>query len=329
VRIRRRSTSIALPDDPGELLREHSAALDGAWRGMAESLTAGTAGTVAHVGSDGRLHAEKIDAIPDAPSLVDLRRRLEAMLSRVDLPGLILEVMGWLPAFAAAFTGLSGARRRMSDLDLTIAAALTAHALNIGCVPVISDSVPALRRGRISHVDQNYLRPENYALANAPLIAAQVGIDLVRRWGGGLVAGIDGMRFVVPVRSICARPNSKYFGRRCGATWLNMVSDQGVGLAGRVLSGTPRDSLHVIDLIYSQDGGRRAEVIVTDTGSYSDIVYGVITLLDFDYRPQLADLPDSKLWRIDLAADYGPLNQRPGEARPSPASAVTGPTSSA
>jgi hypothetical protein len=29
---------------------------------MAESLTAAT---VAHVGSDGRLHAEKIDAIPD------------------------------------------------------------------------------------------------------------------------------------------------------------------------------------------------------------------------------------------------------------------------
>ena len=117
------------------------------------------------------------------------------------------------------------------------------------------------------------------------------------------------MRFVVPVRSIHARPNSKYFGRRRGATWLNMISDQGVGLAGRVLSGTPKDSLHVIDLIYSQDAGRRPEVIVTDTGSYSDIVYGVITLFDFDYRPQLADLPDSKLWRIDPAADYGPLNQ--------------------
>jgi TnpA family transposase len=53
------------------------------------------------------------------------------------------------------------------------------------------------------------------------------------------VAGIDGMRFVVPVRSIHARPNPKYFGRRRGATWLNMLNDQAVGLAGRVLSGTP------------------------------------------------------------------------------------------
>ena len=27
------------------------------------------------------------------------------------------------------------------------------------------------------------------------------------------------------------------------------------------------------------------------------------------YRPQLADLPDQKLWRIDATADYGPLNR--------------------
>src|SRR5947209_17608112 len=34
----------------------------------------------------------------------------------------------------------------------------------------------------------------------------------------------------------------------------------------------------------------------------------LITLLGFDYRPQLADLPDAKLWRIAIGADYGPLN---------------------
>jgi hypothetical protein len=78
---------------------------------------------------------------------------------------------------------------------VTIAAALTAHALNVGYVPVISAGVPALTRGRISHVDQNYLRPANYTAANSILIAAQDSIELARRWGGGLVAGIDGMRF--------------------------------------------------------------------------------------------------------------------------------------
>ena len=29
---------------------------------------------------------------------------------------------------------------------------------------------------------------------------------------------------------------------------------------------------------------------------------------EVDYRPQLADLPAAKLWRILIGADYGPLN---------------------
>ena len=49
-------------------------------------------------------------------------------------------------------------------------------------------------------------------------------------------------------------------------------------------------------------------MIVSDTGSYNDIAFGLLQLLGFAYRPELADLPDAKLWRIDLAADHGPLN---------------------
>jgi TnpA family transposase len=37
-------------------------------------------------------------------------------------------------------------------------------------------------------------------------------------------------------------------------------------------------------------------------------VFGLVHLLGMQYRPQLADLPDQKLWRIDQNADYGPLN---------------------
>lgn len=229
------------------------------------------------------------------------------MLPRVDLPELILEVMAWQPGFLAAFTAASGGTSRLGDLPVSITAALCAHALNIGYSPVVADT-PALTRDRLSHVDQNYLHPENYAAANAALIDAQGDLELAQAWGGGLVAAVDGMRFVVPVRTVDARPNPKYFGRRRGATWLNAVTDQAVGIAGQVVSGTPRDSLRLIDLIYAQDGGKRPEVLITDTGSYSDIVFGLVSLLGFDYRPQLADLPDAKLWRIDPAADYGPLN---------------------
>ena len=47
---------------------------------------------------------------------------------------------------------------------------------------------------------------------------------------------------------------------------------------------------------------------VSDTGSYSDLVFGLLELLGISYRPALADLPDQKGWRISASADYGPLN---------------------
>ncbi|CNF13187.1 Transposase and inactivated derivatives%2C TnpA family [Mycobacterium tuberculosis] len=116
------------------------------------------------------------------------------------------------------------------------------------------------------------------------------------------------MRFVVPVPSIYTRPNRKYFGPKRGLTWLNMINDQGVGLGAKVVTGTVRDSLHMIDVLFRRDGGRRPEVIVTDTGSYSDVVFGLVHLLGMQYRPALADLPDQKGWRIQ-DADYGPLSR--------------------
>ncbi len=49
-------------------------------------------------------------------------------------------------------------------------------------------------------------------------------------------------------------------------------------------------------------------MIIADTGSYSDLVFGLTHLLGKEYRPELADLPDQRTWRFDRDADYGPLN---------------------
>jgi TnpA family transposase len=140
------------------------------------------------------------------------------------------------------------------------------------------------------------------------LLDGQARVATVASWGGGLVAAVDGTRFVVPVRSIDARANPKYFGRKKGVTYLNMINDQAMELTRIVLSGTPRDSLHSVDLMYRRDGGSRPEVLISDTGSYSDQVFGLLALLGVSYRPVLADLPDTRLWRIDPGADYGPLD---------------------
>ncbi|WP_031086334.1 Tn3 family transposase [Streptomyces sp. NRRL S-1831] len=292
--------SLNLPAEAGEHLAARAALLDGTYREVAARVPANSQIVF---DDDGRLHFAALEPEPEPASLRQLREAVEAMLPRVDLPEALLEVFSWTGA-DQAFTSVTGGEARLKDLHVTIAALLVAHSCNVGYTPVIG-AADALKYGRLSHVDQTYLRLSTHRAANATLIDYQAAIPLAQAWGGGLVASVDGMRFVVPVPSVYARPNPKYFGRRGGATWLNMINDQAAGLGGKVVAGTPRDSLYVLDVLYDRDGGKRPEMIVTDTASYSDIVFGLLTLAGFTYAPQLADLPDQKMWRIDRAADYG------------------------
>ena len=137
--------------------------------------------------------------------------------------------MSWEPRFLEAFTAVSGGQSRLGNLHTSIAACLTAHALNIGFEPIVKPDVEALERDRISHVNQTYLNADTYTAANRWLVDAQRHVPLAQAWGGGHVAAIDGMRFVVPIPTIYARPNRKYFGARRGITWLNMITTKPPG----------------------------------------------------------------------------------------------------
>ncbi len=57
------------------------------------------------VDEDGKLHVAALVAVPDPPSLLDLRRRVVRTMPKIDLPELVLdEVMSWHPGFVDAFT---------------------------------------------------------------------------------------------------------------------------------------------------------------------------------------------------------------------------------
>lgn len=133
-------------------------------------------------------------------------------------------------------------------------------------------------------------------------------MPLAQLWGGGLVASIDGLRFVVPVATVYAGASPRYFGRRRGATWLNAINDRVAGIGAQVVPGTPRDSLVVLDVMLNPDNGRRPELVTSDTGGYSDMVFGLYRICGMQYAPRLADLSDTRFWRLDPAADYGPLD---------------------
>ncbi|MDQ2815927.1 MAG: DUF4158 domain-containing protein, partial [Actinomycetota bacterium] len=258
-------TSLGLPETPDALLTSHVTALHQALRYVGGRLAVNTD---VRVDDAGKIHVTPDKAIEEPPSLTDLRKRVAAMLPRVDIGDQILEVMGWVPGFLASLTALSGGEPRMDGLEVSVAACLTGQALNIGYGPVSSDGVAALERRRLGHVGRTYLRAANYTAANPHLIARQAGVGFAQALGGGLVAAIDGMRFVVPVPSLFARPNRKYFGPKRGMTFLNAINDQAFGISHKIVAGTDRDCLHAIDLFFNCGAANLPEVLVTDTGSY-------------------------------------------------------------
>ena len=103
--------------------------------------------------------------------------------------------------------------------------------------------------------------------------------SLVHAWGGGEVASADGLRFVVPVRTIHAGPNPKYFGYERGVTYYNLVSDQFTGLNAIVVPGTLRDSLVLLAVVLEQPTELNPIEIMTDPGAYTDVVFGLFWLL--------------------------------------------------
>ncbi|GLY02991.1 hypothetical protein [Actinoplanes sp. NBRC 101535] len=128
--------ALELPEDPDDLLARHTADLDAAWRAVSDGIVPdGPVGSDA----DGRLHVARDDARDTPPSLIDLRNRPGAMLPGVDLPEVILEVMTEYPAFAGAFTAVSGGNTRLADLHVSIAALLTVVASH-GRKRPVSDS---------------------------------------------------------------------------------------------------------------------------------------------------------------------------------------------
>jgi TnpA family transposase len=281
--------------------------LDTAYQRTAANFPTNAAVRVEQVNGRDTLTLTGLDKLDEPPSLITLRDHVLARLPRIDLPEVLLEIHA-RTGFAHEFTHISEGAARVADLPISLCAVLLADACNIGLEPVVRSDIPALTRSRLSWVQQNYLRAETLTRANACLVDTQATIPLAQAWGGGEVASADGLRFVVPVRTINAGPNRKYFNADRGVTYYNFTSDQFTGFHAIVIPGTLRDSMFILDGLLEHQTRLRPVEIMADTAGVSDVVFGLFWLLGYQFSPRLADIGEARFWRLDPTADYGVLN---------------------
>lgn len=299
--------TLGLSANPEPTLTAMASELDRTYRAVAARLPDNQAVRFDTSGDKPELVLSPLDKLEEPASLIALRDKVSNMLPRVELPELMLEIAA-RTNFTEAFTHISERTARAADLPISFCAVLMAEACNTGLEPFIRGDITALKRDRLSWVDQNYIREDTLAAANATLVAAQSRLVLANLWGGGEVASADGMRLVVPVRTVHAGPNPKYYGIGRGVTWYNLLSNQFSGLNDIVVPGTLRDSLILLAVVLEQQTDLQPTQIMTDTGAYSDVVFGLFRLLGYRFCPRLADVGGTRFWRIDPKADYGQLN---------------------
>ena len=297
-------TSLKLPKDPKEFVEILATELDDAYQRTLGGLR--REHPIFEV-ADGRIDLEKLDALDEPVSLKALRARIDAMLPDVDLPELLLEI-ATRTRFTAAFTHEREPSARLSDLEVSIIAVLIAQACNVGYKPLVDEKIPALRLERLKYVARHYIRPETLIAANAMIVDYHHTLPLAIEWGGGEVANIDGLRFVVPRETIHARRNPRYFYRRRGFTAIGTTTDHYVGIHTIVVPGTPRDGLYLLDGLLDPQTSVRPQQIMTDTAGYTDSMFGRYRILDFQLSPRLADSGGARFWKLDPLADYGRLN---------------------
>ncbi len=281
--------------------------LDAAYQRTVTNFPTNAAVRIEQVEGRDTLTLTGLDKLEEPPSLITLREQVQARLPRVDLPEVLLE-MHARTGFAHEFTHISEGEARVADLPMSLCAVLLAEACNIGLEPVIRSDIPALTRSRLGWVQQNYIRAETLTRSNACLVDTQATIALAQEWGGGEVASADGLRFVVPVRTINAGPNRKYFNADRGVTYYNFTSNQFTGFHAIVIPGTLRDSMFILDGLLEHQTQLQPVEVMADTAGTSDIVFGLFWLLGYQFSPRLADIGEAAFWRLDPTADYGVLN---------------------
>ena len=236
------------------------------------------------------------------------RQLVSNMLPTVDFPELLVEVIDFgAAALPDAFTHISGASTTMEDFAVSLCAVWLSEACNVGMTPVVKPDVPALTGPGWSRSTRAISAGEH--LGGQRAVHRSPGEDRRGPRVGRRAGRLRRRRAVHRAgQKPVFRAQPKYFGlRHKGATWLNVINDQVMGLGGVVIPGTLRDSQFILDAIHARDGGPKPETVITDTASYSNIVFGLFAICGYQFSPRIADITDARLWRINAAADYGPL----------------------
>ena len=269
--------------------------------GEVERLAA--AGTLTDAGiKDGRLSIAPLQASTpkEAMALSDL---LHDVLPRVRITDLLEEVDRWTGftnAFTHLKTGLPLGEKR------TLLTAILADGVNMG-LKRMAEACRTASFWQLARIVDWHVREETYIQATARLVDAQRQLPLASSWGGGRMSSSDGQFFQAGGYGAARSELNARYGSEPGVSFYSHLSDQFGAFYTKVIAATAHEAPHILDGLLLHETSLKIEEHATDTGGFTEIVFGLCSLLGFRFVPRIRDLPETRLYVLGDAASWPTL----------------------
>jgi TnpA family transposase len=221
-----------------------------------------------------------------------LRATLYRLIPHVKITDLLMEVDRWT-GFTRRFVHLK-TDEPAKDPALMLTA-LLADATNLG-LGKMAESSPGISLARLSWLVAWHIRDETYSKGLAEIVNHHHRNPFASRWGEGRTSSSDGQRFRAGGRGEASGQVNPKYGNEPGVTFYTHISDQYAPFHTKVINAAVRDATHVLDGLLYHESDLRIEEHYTDTGGFTDHVFGLCHLLGFRFAPRIRDLADKKLY---------------------------------
>jgi hypothetical protein len=260
---------------------------------------------------DGQVHLKQLTALPEPPGTEAARRRLYAYVPRRQLAQVLCEVLHWVD-YLEPFREAIGGDLRMDDVEPRLLALIVAEGCNIG-LSNMAAATPGLTYIQLAHVAGRCLHPDVLEKAIARVINFYDRLPVAGVWGDGSWSSADGQLAPAPVRTLYARMHPRRAPK--GKRILNLftyVYDRLMPYWGRVIETTAHESVYEIDGLLHHEADIHPRRQAVDTAGYTDVIFGLTSLLSIFYAPRIRDLADQRLFYFDKTepatyTNVGPL----------------------
>ncbi len=245
---------------------------------------------------DGQLRLSRDPAAVSLKDLVLYRNLIQDHFPPVDLDQLLIQVARRVPYLRHLRTVTSFASHS-ADWERKLLICIFGLGCNLDLSRLARST--GVRRDVIADIIRRYFHLEGLIDANAELVNYHHGLPLSNLWGTGEHSGSDGQRHRVHGRSLLAGFLPPYFGHHGrGFTIYRHTSDQDSVFSTRAISALDRESQYAVDGLVDNRSVLRPTRHSTDTHGTSDIVFGLMTLLGYDFCPRIARLHRQRFFRM-------------------------------